>query len=343
MTACGDVELADWTRFCGLPSATAVLRKRIDDFVVAERLGFTPSGDGEHEFVFVEKTDLTTPRAAELLARHAGVSPRAVSYSGMKDRRARTRQWFSVHRPGRGALDWRLPGEAGLTVLESTRNDRKLRRGTHAGNAFRLVLRSLTDPENSLPDRIGRLRTRGAPNYFGEQRFGRGGGNVLLARRLFDGGRLPRQQRSMALSAARSLIFNDLLSLRVRDGSWDRLRRGDLANLDGSRSVFAVEQLDAELEARCREFDLHPTGPLWGRGAPAASGEIHALERAAASSYPELRAGLEREARSSRRPLRMRLSDLDFRLDGDTLVLEFTLPVGSFATAVVRELVHAES
>lgn len=333
-------DLPDWTYAGGVPVATASIRAEFDDFMVDEELGFALTGDGEHEYLHVEKVDLTTNEAARRLANHAAVRPRDVSFSGMKDRRARTRQWFSLHRPAGTAIDWATAGIGGLTVLDSTRHRRKLRRGAHRANAFRIVLRDLVDPTDSLPARLRRIADLGVPNYFGEQRFGRQGRNVAVAMRLFAGDRLPRQQRSISLSAARSLIFNDVLSRRVASGDWNRLLAGDLANLDGSRSVFAVDAVDARLEQRCRDFDLHPSGPLWGRGASSAAGCVADLEVDAASSYPVLRDGLERETRESRRPLRMRLDNLTWARSDDSLTVEFALAAGCFATAALRELVR---
>ena len=333
-------DLPEWTYASGAPGATARIRADVDDFVVSEELGFAFTGDGEHEYLYVEKVDLTTDEAARRLAKRAALLPRDVSFSGLKDRRARTRQWFSLHRPAESTLDWSTAGIDGLRVLDSIRHRRKLRRGAHTANTFRIVLRELVDPDDSVPDKLERLARDGVPNYFGEQRFGREGRNIALALRIFAGDRLPRQQRSMSLSAARSLIFNDLLSRRVASGDWNRLLIGDIANLGGSRSVFAVDAVDAQLERRCRDFDLHPTGPLWGRGASSAAGRVADLELDAASSYPALRDGLERETRESRRALRMRVDNLDWARGDDSLTIEFRLPVGCFATAVLRELVR---
>ncbi len=111
----------------------------------------------------------------------------------------------------------------------------------------------------------------GVPNYFGLQRFGRGGANIALADQWSQGKRLPRHQRSFAISAARSYLFNQQLDSRVRDGSWNQLIAGDVANLDGSGSVFAVTEPDAELNRRCLELDVHPTGTLFGDGSPPTS------------------------------------------------------------------------
>ena len=320
------------------------MRRAPADFEVVEELGFTPSGDGEHDYLFVEKTARTTREAARELARHAGVADKVVGYAGMKDRNARTRQWFSVQRRPGTEVDWDSFDRAGLAVIEATRHGRKLKRGAHRRNRFRIVLRDVAEEAcvrgvASLEERLARLGRDGAPNYFGEQRFGRDGGNLALAERLFDGRRLRRSERSIALSAARSAIFNDVLSARVAAGTWDRLLPGDVAGLDGTGSVFPVADVDDELRGRCRELDIHPTGPLWGRGAPATGGRPALLERDAAAGRAGLATGLEAMTAAARRPLRVAVRDLEWHVEGTSLTLRFSLDRGSFATAILRELV----
>jgi len=185
----------------------------------------------------------------------------------MKDRHAVTRQWFSVRRPAGTPADWSALEVEGAQVLEVSRNNRKLRRGAHSGNQFRIVVRGSanSDPETSgelVQQRTRTIVEQGVPNYFGEQRFGREGGNLQLAEALFAGKRLKRDKRSFALSSARAWLFNQVLQQRVEAGTWSELQAGDVAALDGSGSIFAVEELDETLEKRCRELDLHPTGPL---------------------------------------------------------------------------------
>jgi len=333
--------LPQWARAAGAPVARARLRARLEDFEVHEVLGFELSGAGEHDYLLIEKIDLTTERVAELLAKAAGVPRRNVSYAGMKDRRARTRQWFSIlgRRHPAGAPP--VPEHPGLRLLEATRHARKLRRGAHRANRFRLVLRDvdeLDEAAEGLEERLRHVAAVGVPNYFGAQRFGRQGGNIDLAHEVFSGRRVARHLRSIALSAARSLIFNDLLSQRVAARTWNRLQAGDVANLDGSRSIFEVPAVDAELEARCEKFDVHPSGPLWGRGAPRSGAGVAELESAAADAWPELRAGLEAHTDEGRRPLRMQAADCHWEIGTGTLTFAFELQAGCFATSVVREV-----
>jgi tRNA pseudouridine13 synthase len=330
--------LPDWQRAYGGPVLRGRIRSQPSDFQVSEILDFQFTGDGEHDCLHIEKTGANTSWVARGLAKSAGVPVRDVGYAGLKDRAAITRQWFSVRRPTAAGTNWSVLDLPGVRVLSTARNQRKLRRGAHIGNEFRIALRDVGEPDDRLSALLQRCRDEGVPNYFGEQRFGRDGGNIELARSYFAGRRLKREQRSIAISAARSLLFNRLLEYRITDGSWNRLRAGELVCLDGSGSVFPIAEPDEALLERSRELDIHPSGPLWGKRVPTISGEPFLQEQAVAGCYPDLAAGLERYAEQSRRALRLAVRNLRWSLEGDVLWLQFFLARGGFATSVLREI-----
>lgn len=326
----------------GEPPVTGAMRQQPQDFQVEEILGFEPEGKGEHVFLFIEKTGLNTAQVAQRLARLAKVPARQVSYAGLKDRRAVTRQWFSVHLPGHQTLDWQSLNAADLTVLKHSRHLRKLRRGAHRGNRFVIVINQLTGAVAQLPDRLQQIAHSGVPNYFGEQRFGRKGMNLQQAQRWFAGEFKPkRQQRGFYLSAARSYLFNQVLAQRVKDNNWNRLLSGELLMLHGSHSLFAQHAAD-NLLSRLAEGDIHLTGPLYGKPETMASaGEVAELERAVLSQYPDLLAGLEQAGLTGeRRALRVIPDNLQWLQGNRQVEVTFSLSAGCFATSVMRELVR---
>lgn len=316
--------LPDWPRAYGGTLFSAKIRAQPADFQVSETLGWAPSGDGEHDFLLIQKTGANTDWVAKQLASHAQLPARDVGYAGLKDRHAVTRQWFSVprwHNP-----DWRAAAIEGVEILEIHRHLRKLRRGAHARNVFKILLRDLDHRELPTAEaRLRSLRDHGVPNYFGEQRFGRRGANLQLAHQLAVGRRLSRQQRSLAISTIRSYAFNSALAARVSAGNWHTLIPGDMANLEGSASVFAIDQIDDTLRSRCEAMDIHPALALAAVGSgiePAAWQQ--ALDKA--------------RVESATRSLRICVGDLASTMTPEGLWLEFTLPRGAFATAVLREL-----
>jgi tRNA pseudouridine13 synthase len=324
----------------GGPPVTGVIRSEPADFRVDEELGFTPSGSGEHAFLWIEKSGANTEWVARRLADAAGVAPMAVGYAGLKDRHAITRQNFSVHLPGRPDPDWTAIVIPGVRVLDATRHDRKLKRGVHRGNRFRIRVRHVRGEQVAVEQRLAVMRERGVPNYFGEQRFGRDAGNIEQARALFAGRRMPRQQSSMAISAARSLLFNLVLAARVEENCWDCGLDGEVWMLAGTHSIFGPEPWTVDLARRLAAFDIDPTGPLIGAGELRSGGRVREIEQQAIAPYADLVAGLAAAGLSQqRRALRLGVQDLlhEWEADG-SLVVEFRLPAGAFATVVLREL-----
>lgn len=329
----------------------AVFRAAPEDFEVEEDLGFAPDGQGEHLLLWVEKRGANTAWVAGELARWAGVAPAAVSWSGLKDRHAVTRQWFGVHLPRRTA-----PGDdpriAGAVVLARHWHGRKLRRGSHRGNRFGIVLRAVQGDREAADAALRSIAAGGVPNAFGEQRFGHAGGNVEAARRWLAAdrpARLPAHRRALLLGAARAWLFNRVLARRVERGDWQRGIPGDCFQLDGRGSWFGPEPvIDEVLQARLAGGEIHATGPLWGEGASPAGDAAAAIEAAVVADDPQLADGLCRFGlRQERRALRVLPRDLRWQWagdgDGTCLSLAFALPAGSYATALLAAFAHLDN
>ena len=338
-----------------------------------EVLGFSFSGEGEHLCLHIEKRGENTRWIAKLLAEHFEVDEVAIGYCGLKDRRAVARQWFSVHLPNKFDLkasdlkvsDVKVPdgqvtqaGEsdgAGYKVLEVARHHQKLRRGMHQANSFVIRLRDIQgkgDSElirepirDSIEPRLQKISAQGVPNYFGEQRFGIDGGNLVeadaLLRAQYGADRQPDQEKKssgkkrgrkhrgrkrgsprggMYLSAARSYLFNLVLAEYVSQGSWLELIEGQTAS-----------------------------GPMWGRGRSNAPETVREFEQPILSDWQDWTNALEFNGlQQERRDLVLHPEDLSWRWlvsdsdkadsIGDDLELSFTLPSGAFATSVLREV-----
>ncbi len=334
--------LPAWARACGPAALSARIRSVPEDFRVEEVLGFDADDEGPHVMLTVEKREANTHWVAGELARHAGIPAREVGYAGLKDRHAVTVQHFTLNLDRKPEPDWSALTDGGIKVLKSARHRRKLKTGALQGNRFRLVLRDMSGPVDALRPRLEAIRSKGVPNYFGMQRFGRGAANLEKAEAALSGRLRIHDRRlfSLLLSSARSLIFNDVLSERVTADNWDKLLGGEVLMLDGSHSVFKATEGDAELPRRLEQGDVHPTGPLWGRGEPLASGEVLALETRVAERHPALIKGLVKVGvEMARRSLRLAVKDFGWHESAEGLILEFFLPAGAYATTVLGELV----
>ncbi|WPP01058.1 tRNA pseudouridine(13) synthase TruD [Pseudomonas sp. HR96] len=333
-------------RACGPALGSAVLKASAEDFQVDEVLDIPLSGVGEHLWLWVEKRNLNTEEAARRLAKAAGVPLRTVSYAGLKDRQALTRQWFSLHLPGKADPDLGAAEDATLSIIKRTRHSRKLQRGAHSANGFTLRLTNLAADHSALDQRLEQLKQTGVPNYFGTQRFGWQGGNLVEARHWAERGALPEQRnvRSRLLSTARSYLFNQILAARVAQSDWNRAQVGDLLAFTDSRSFFPAGVAECS-DPRLAILDLHPTGALWGEGQSPAGGSVQALEQGVGLRESALATWLANAGMAhERRILRLPIGGLSWHYPGpDILQLEFVLPAGCFATVVVRELIDLVS
>jgi len=309
------------------PLANAVIRQTPEDFLVIEDLGYSPSGEGEHCFIWVEKREANTEWVAEQFAQRLDMKKRDVSYAGRKDRHAVTRQWFSLWLPGRETPQETDLQVEGTTILGINRHHKKLRRGSHQGNEFVIWVRELISPmaqsqlKSSVDERLREISEQGFPNYFGPQRFGHDGQNlqqaVLLIDSLLTSGEEKRRRGGrgdMFISAARSYLFNHVLAERIRDGSWQN-------DDDQARPL---------------------TGPLLGlirKPHPLDEWENHHLEKLSPGVFRSWQKCFQQLGmRASRRQLRIQPSDMTWEWQGDDLRLSFYLPTGSYATALIEQL-----
>ena len=364
------------------PLKQATYKAHTTDFVVNELLPLAFTGEGEHLWLHIQKSGMNTAYLAKLLSEWAEIPLRDVGFSGLKDRHALTTQWFSLRIPKKqlpnsefAPVD--ISANESVTILEQQWHNKKLNRGTHRANQFIITLRDIefADVDNAFSNPEQLLSTKqaveqhlttisqsGVPNYFGPQRFGRSGNNIREALSLFarpvpearppsnkgKRKRVPREQNTMELSAARSLIFNKILAVRVGDGSWNTGLAGEVFNLDGSGSIFASEEIDDTLQGRLEAGDIHPTAVLWGTGNDKVSGQAAAMETdivGQSSLLTQLATGLEqRNIKAQRRALRLPIEALSWQWQdiegGQILVLNFTLTTGSFATSVLASLVQ---
>lgn len=318
----------------GPPVATALFRTELEDFQVDEELGFPLLGEGEHLCLHVEKRGENTRWVAQLLAEYFGVEEVAIGYCGLKDRRAVTRQWFSVHLPKGSVFDGLdngavLPEVAEYKVLSLNRHNKKLRRGVHQANRFQIRLREVAGEREAIEARLQKIAEQGVPNYFGEQRFGINGGNLQQADKLLAEQYGVNRQRGrrkssspkggLYLSAARSYLFNLVLAERIRQGTW----------------------------ANPLIEEAAPAGPMWGRGRSCEPTAVRELEGRVLSAWQDWTNALEFSGlKQERRSLILNPNQLSWQWmssenDCDCcpdLVLSFSLTSGGYATSVLREL-----
>lgn len=325
-----------------VPPITGRLKDNPEDFLVEELPAYTPSGTGEHLYLWIEKRGMNTPDAARALASALGARFEEVGWAGLKDRQAITRQWLSFHHAATPRAD-ELALE-GVRVLEVTRHVNKLRTGHLRGNRFRLRLADVpAGHEQHAEQCLALLAERGLPNFYGAQRFGHGGRNLVSAYDFIVGGGRPPQKpflRKLFMSSLQAGLFNAWLAARIEGGLFDRVLEGDVLRKEETGGLFVSSEpvLDQE---RCQRWEISATGPMFGSRMKAPLAAALALEESVLARWGVTPAQLvraEKYGEGTRRVARIRPDGARMVRTGDDLELEFSLPKGSYATVLVEEL-----
>ena len=329
-----------------LPGIGGELKQEPGDFEVEELPAYVPSGAGEHLFLWIEKTGITTEQLTQQLVQTLRVANRDIGVAALKDRHAIARQFVSI--PAKFADRVALLESPQIRVLSATLHGNKLRTGHLRGNRFSILLRNVPPQALDLALPIAsRLQQLGVPNYFGDQRFGTAGETAQLGFDLLKGEKVPedihpsrrRFLLKLALSAAQSVLFNQNLAARVLAGHLHRVIQGDVLQVAASGGVFICEDVAAD-QPRFDVREVLPTGPMFGPKMKLATGavaeqEAQLLQNAGLTSenfsrFKELTSG-------TRRPVLIVPGDLAVHQETDGLRFQFVLPSGSYATILLRE------
>lgn len=323
------------------PNVTGKICQQLTDFQVDEDLGFALTGEGEHVCLHMRKTGANTEWVAKQIARFAQVRNMDVSYAGMKDRYAVTTQWFSIYLGNKPEPDWSQFTHDEFEILTRTRHAKKIRKGSLKSNHFTLIIRDLQGNIDELEPKLDWIQQHGVPNYFGEQRFGHD--NLDQAIAMLNGELKVKSKhlKGIYLSTIRSFLFNLVLSERIERAIWNQAINGDVMQLEGSQSVFVLEQVTDEIKQRIAEFDIHPTCSLAGEGTPLLQLDAAQLEQTILQPYNSLIEGLHNaRLKLAHRATRIKVEQLHWEwMDATTLKVSFSLEAGSYATSVLRELV----
>jgi tRNA pseudouridine13 synthase len=330
-----------------LPGIGGRIKQEPEDFEVEEIPAYEPSGSGGFLYLWVEKRSMGAEYFIRQVARRLGLQPADVGLAGLKDRHAVTRQWVSVPEQAAGRLP-QLEGD-GIRLLNVGRHGNKLRAGHLHGNRFRILIRDVdAAAEVKLRPILSRLHAEGLPNFYGPQRFGRDGETLQLGLALLRGDQPGspspnRFLRKLALSAAQAALFNRYLASRLTDGVLRRVLPGDVMAKWPFGGLFVAADVLREQE----RFDARETvtaGPLFGRKMFAAAGEALAREAAVladAGLTPAAFHGFGKLLEGTRRKNLVYPDDLAAAPESAGWRFRFTLPAGSYATVLLREITKA--
>lgn len=328
----------------GTPQLQGVIKQNPEDFKVHEQLGFEFSGAGEHLFIEVEKTELTTFQVIEIIAKHCAVAAKQIGYSGLKDKQAVTRQWLSIQLPGCKQMP-DIPDGEQYRILDRQWHDKKLRVGVHKFNDFEIIIRDIEGNVEQLISTVEQIKKSGFANYFGQQRFGVNQDNVSQALRVLanrhKSKRLSRQKKSLYLSALRSELFNQILTRRIKENIWMQPLDGDLFMLSGTQSMF-TEAVNNDLIQRYQELDINSTVSLMGTGESRITDKALAIENQVLNDANDIVDILNQQevkrAYRSNRALAHHFA-IEF-LDPSTLFVKVRLEKGVFLTSLLSHFIE---
>lgn len=163
------------------------IRNQYEDFYVEEIPDLIPTGEGPNVWIWIEKIGRTTLDVVLDIARDLHIDRKRMGFAGMKDKKARTRQWICISNMDSEEQFEQVKALSGhiykTDFLKVIRGRKKLRMGQLKGNKFRILIRDIDDVEKSAEiasDILKQLEVTGVPNYFGWQRFGKPRTNTHL-------------------------------------------------------------------------------------------------------------------------------------------------------------------
>jgi tRNA pseudouridine13 synthase len=329
-----------------LPGVGGEIKVEPSHFVVEEIPLYEPSGQGQHVYVRLTREGWTTRALENELARIFDLRDVDVGCAGRKDKHARAIQTFSLNLPNadEATVARRIQDHLPVDLEWVRRHRNKIKAGHLLGNRFHIVV--LGPKPDALPQAeaiVQALRQGGLPNFYGPQRFGGEGDNAERGREILMTGHGPRQRwlRRLLLRAYQSALFNTWLVWRIRRGWFQRLLAGDVAKKLDTGGLFEVVDVSAE-QPRFERDQITYTGPIYGSRMWWASGQPGDLEREVLEQADVNEELLDRaHLNGSRRRARLLLDDLEVKPHLNGLLFTFSLPKGSYATIVLREVTKA--
>jgi tRNA pseudouridine13 synthase len=143
------------------------LKSLPEDFEVEELSEF-PLDGGPFAVYLLTKRSIGTPEAITAISTRWNFPRRVISYGGLKDKHAITRQWVTIHRGPR--RDFR---EESLSLTYQGQANRPFGPLDISANRFHIVMRNLTeDASRKILAVRESLEQFGVPNFYDDQRFG---------------------------------------------------------------------------------------------------------------------------------------------------------------------------
>ena len=335
-----------------IPGIGGRIRETPEDFIVEEIPAYDPIGTGEHLFINLTRSGMNTRYLMDKIESLFELKRDDVSYAGLKDRHAIATQTFSIffgyNKPTVEDVIEIVSSSLPVSVNWAKYHSKKIRSGHLRGNKFIIGVNKLEVPINEAFKRttkiLAALREKGLPNYYGPQRIGIEGNNMNRGHDIIKGKLRLRDRwlNRFLISSYIDHLFNVYIAERIEKGFYDKLLLGDIAKKASTGGLFVVESLEDEQP----RYDLHEinfTAPIYGPKMWFAEKDSEVFERRileeAEITLDELK---KVKVRGSRRVGRLN-PEIKVEKTDKGLRFEFSLPKGSYATTVLREIMKPSS
>ncbi len=335
----------------GLRGVGGRIRARPEDFMVEEVSLYEPSGDGSHLYVNITKVNQTTRDVQLQLAELFNLKPQNIGTGGLKDKFSVSTQTFSIlfeqNVISSGEAMEVIEGSLDVRVNWAKWHSNKFRAGHLIGNKFKVIITAIHIPKNQAIENSKRIadmiHKRGLPNYYGEQRTGKHGKNVVDGWGILQGKRrfTDRWLSKLLIASYQSYLCNRYLSERVRRGLFDTLIVGDVAKKHDTGGIFWVNDL-ADEQPRYVAQEISFTAPMFGFQMSEALGDSGALEAEILEESEMSMKNFKRMKVTGTRRLGRLIPRIEVSDSPRGVELSFMLHKGGFATTLLREFMKNE-
>ena len=156
---------------------------------------------------------------------------------------------------------------------------------------------------------------------------------------------LPKPLKRMFVHAYQSYLFNDVVSRRVEMGI-NNYVEGDIV-IDNEEHIVR-DKTPEEFNEMILNFEANPTSPLYGTKVPFADGDVGQMEREVLTNYNLDKSDFEVPKMPRlgsfglRRSMRFKVWDSLATPTEEGVLVEFSINKGSYATAVLREIMKKD-
>ena len=322
----------------GIAGTGGSIRNKFGDFMVEEIPSYNPSGIGDHLFAFIQKSGVSTNELLQELKTH-GIPSDQVGIAGMKDKYSISKQWISIPKIYENTLNSLNENEK-IDIIKTSYHTNKLGIGHLIGNSFSIRVRNPNKDWKPLTEStIEVLKKLGMPNYFGPQRFGKSKNNAEIGLEILrgHGPKLNKQLSRLFIDSLQSFLFNKNLAHRINSDMFDLVLEGDFAKKHDTGGVFFVENPVLESE-RSKKLQISSLLPLYGRKIRPSEHNAGEIENRLMEDFGIIWSEFANFSTGFRRISRVNLDDINLTPETDGYTIIFSLPKGSFATCMLREI-----